>query len=39
MNKTFRNNCEECKTKNKDCECYLEYVQVKDDALICKCLR
>ena len=30
--------CEKCEIKFKDCECYLEYANVKDDLSIYKCL-
>ena len=31
------NKCEECGIKYKDCECYLQYTNIKDDLLVYKC--
>ena len=30
--------CQKCGTECKDCECCLEYTNVKDDLIECKCL-
>ena len=30
--------CEMCGIKYKDCECCLEYTNIKDDLILCKCL-
>ena len=34
----YNKECETCKTKYKDCECFLEYTNVKVDLIECKCL-
>ena len=31
-------NCETCLIKDKDCECCLQYTNVKDDLILYKCL-
>ena len=28
--------CETCRIKYKDCECWLEYTNVKNDLILCK---
>ena len=33
----YNKKCKKCGLKYKDCECYLEYANVKDDFLIYKC--
>ena len=30
--------CETCKIKYKDCECFLEYTNIKNDLTVYKCL-
>ena len=31
-------NCETCEIKYKCCNCFLEYINFKDDLIECKCL-